>query len=209
MLHTVTDPLSKAQGAVLLTYYNSSTKHSGNVWLLAGIQNAMVHGAHLWSTQPDDESHSNSIKKRLWCSLVLRDRVMSLTGQSPLQIPLETTHQHTDVLGEEDLKEESSGSKVFDAKIKGQLAQVLYFQYQLGFIFAKLSTVLFSSKSVIRLRKFSKEHLEDTLAHIESIESALRKWTKNLKIPCEQFPDPKCMNDPLMVHWGVTHLLYL
>jgi hypothetical protein len=114
-LNAVKYPFSEAQGAVLLTYQSSSFDvHASNPWLSVAIWNAMLVGAHQYHQESNSAKPRTVEKKRLWRSILLRDRIMPLAlRHSP---PISPSHfdLHLEGLDRFDLQDEIAHSKVYD-----------------------------------------------------------------------------------------------
>lgn len=93
------------------------------------IQHAKVAETHHYpsiDTSTPAKRKQQNILKRIWWCCVVRDRVMSLCVRRTIQI----TEAHFDFYGNEplmpgDLEDEFSRSKVYDAKTKRALAEIL------------------------------------------------------------------------------------
>src|SRR5699024_729829 len=76
-LQVESSPSAKAQGAVLLTHHTSSEDPlGGSHWLTQAIENAMMIDAKPFFSNVEDVNPS--LKKRLWWSILLRDRSLCI-----------------------------------------------------------------------------------------------------------------------------------
>ncbi|KAL3490207.1 hypothetical protein BJX62DRAFT_252131 [Aspergillus germanicus] len=146
--------LSTIQGSLLLTHHSSSSDlHAGSLWLSIAIQNAIVYNAlhpsrNLSPTAnaaptPNSSNKQENIKRRIWWSILLRDRIIPLGLRRHPQITPQTMDLTGEScltpLGERDLEDEISCSEVYDAETKRLLARVLGIQCELAVV---LSDVL-------------------------------------------------------------------
>ncbi|CEL08458.1 hypothetical protein ASPCAL11608 [Aspergillus calidoustus] len=143
--------LSTIQGSLLLTHHSSSSDlHAGSLWLSIAIQNAIVYNALHPSPAPSanptaistqgPSTKQENIKRRIWWSILLRDRIIPLGLRRHPQITPQTMDLTGEScltpLGERDLEDEISCSEVYDAETKRLLARVLGIQCELAVVFS-------------------------------------------------------------------------
>lgn len=82
------EPISTAQGALLLSYHPPIRNHNkiNTFWLGIAIQFPKDAGAHHYHTVINISDHQKNALKRLWWCCILRDRIISLGVRRPLQI---------------------------------------------------------------------------------------------------------------------------
>ncbi|CZR58614.1 uncharacterized protein PAC_08506 [Phialocephala subalpina] len=133
---TTSDPMSIAQGAVLLTYYSSDREPLANTsWLRIAIQYAQQERAHLYSQTSNLSSSDRQTRKRLWWCCILRDRILPLGVRRSIQITHNTFSFHSSSpLTSSDLDSELSHSKVYDYDTKRVLNRILEKQVELAII---------------------------------------------------------------------------
>ncbi|KAL3449086.1 hypothetical protein BJX65DRAFT_306627 [Aspergillus insuetus] len=139
--------LSTIQGSLLLTHHSSSSDlHAGSLWLSIAIQNAIVYNAlhpspNTFSTAnptpaPNPSTKKENLKRRIWWSILLCDRIIPLGLRRHPQITPQTMDLTGEScltpLGERDLEDEISCSEVYDAETKRLLARVLGVQCELA-----------------------------------------------------------------------------
>ncbi|KAL4957088.1 hypothetical protein BDW69DRAFT_180972 [Aspergillus filifer] len=134
-------PLCIAQASFLLSHHiPSSDLHAGSLWLSISIQNLLVANA----LDPTADHAAANLQKRIWWSILLRDRILSLGLGRPPQLVIDADRKGTaggepittvlgdSCLGEEDLEEEFDASEVYDPETKKVVAKVLAAQCELA-----------------------------------------------------------------------------
>lgn len=111
-----TRPFAKAQGAVLLTHHTSAEyPRAGGWWLTRAIENATIACA-----QPScAENVKRSLKKRLWWSILLRDRSLCIGLRRQPQLISVDRSELSGWLSEEDF---AGGAMVPGLQPRGQTA---------------------------------------------------------------------------------------
>ncbi|KAL3472501.1 hypothetical protein BJX99DRAFT_262282 [Aspergillus californicus] len=137
-----TEPLSKAQGSVLLSYHvDPDHSQAGDLWLAIAIQNALIIGK-----QPTMHPYilgDEGSTKRLWWSILIRDRCICL-GQR--RQTLLTSTRFTDEnfsFRDVDFANEIDGSKVYDKVSKRLLFENLRQQCKLATLATDIVTSMF------------------------------------------------------------------
>ncbi|KAJ5601229.1 Transcription factor [Penicillium lagena] len=166
-------PSAKAQGAVLLTHHTSADHpQAGSLWLARAIENALIIGA-----QPSmlDEHLRDSLKKRLWWSILLRDRSLCIGLRRRPQITSINLHGWSDWLREEDFAEELHSSRVYDLDAKRLLLQALQEQCRLAVLLTDLVSFIFCPR-VKPTCFLSVEEFHGAMSNIERIRESLIEW---------------------------------
>lgn len=120
--------------SILLSYYCSKPDPLSNTtWLAVAIQHARAINAHLYHRYLAKSKQTRFKLKRIWWSLIIRDRVIALGMRRSLQI----LPSHFDLFSQpplalEDLEDEIHASEVYDAHTKTILCKVLTSQCQLA-----------------------------------------------------------------------------
>ncbi|KAL2817596.1 hypothetical protein BJX63DRAFT_440734 [Aspergillus granulosus] len=172
-------PLAQAQGAILLSHHASAAEpHAGTDWLSRAIQSALT-----LDNSPGPHSPVDSIsKKRLWWSIVLRDRCLSLALHRRTQMPVINPSLGIDTLDEGDFADEIMNSYVYDPPTKRVLAKVLKEHYELALALSDMMPLVYSSHG-IRVASFSKDAFDATLLRVRCVESTLDRWLSTTKLP--------------------------
>lgn len=166
-------PSAKAQGAVLLTHHTSAENpQTGSLWLTRAIENALIIGA-----QPAlvEEHVTDSLKKRLWWSILLRDRSLCIGLRRRPQITSINLHGWSDWLREEEFAEELHSSRVYDLDAKRLLLQALQEQCQLAVLLTDLVSLIFCPR--VKPTCFhSADEFHRLTSNIARIRKSLIEW---------------------------------
>ncbi|OGM49895.1 hypothetical protein ABOM_001521 [Aspergillus bombycis] len=172
-LQAENDAFAKAQGSALLAHHTSAQDpQASSIWLMRAIQNAMVVGC---GPGPGDREINLSMMKRLWWSMVLRDRVLSIGLRRRPQITSVEFNMGANWLTEEDFADEIVNSRVYDPELKIQLFQVLQEQCKLAVLLTDMVALVFSSQGVSS-PSLSLAEFQAVLAAIRRIKRYLTKW---------------------------------
>ncbi|RAQ73039.1 hypothetical protein COH20_007456 [Aspergillus flavus] len=172
-LQAENDAFAKAQGSVLLAHHTSAhDPQASSIWLMRAIQNAMIVGC---GPGPGDQGINLSLMKRLWWSMVLRDRVLSIGLRRRPQITSVEFNMGANWLTEEDFAEEIVSSRVYDPQVKILLFQVLQEQCKLAVLLTDMVALVFSSQGVSS-PSLSLAEFQAVLAAIRRIKRYLTKW---------------------------------
>ncbi|KAE8368893.1 hypothetical protein BDV27DRAFT_166816 [Aspergillus caelatus] len=172
-LQAENDAFAKAQGSVLLAHHTSAhDPQASSIWLMRAIQNAMIVGC---GPGPGDREINLSMMRRLWWSMVLRDRVLSIGLRRRPQITSVEFNMGANWLKEEDFADEIVNSRVYDPQVKIQLFQVLQEQCKLAVLLTDMVALVFSSQGVSS-PSLSLAEFQAVLAAIRRIKRYLTKW---------------------------------
>ncbi|KAI3393263.1 hypothetical protein diail_4522 [Diaporthe ilicicola] len=206
-------PLAVAQATLLLSSWspnpsgNNTRVSSG--WLSTSIHQAKIAGAHRYASLhqaqwPESESqrsrvlkHQNDLKRLWWC-IVLRDRVLSLTFRTCIQI----TRVHFDFdaeahapLGFADLASEIERSRVYNSGTKRSLIEMLAHHIQLMVALTDLLAIVWPLDEV---PQWAKRYGEEEAGKIERCKAQLRSWYQR---STARFPMP---GDGILERPGAT-----
>ncbi|KAL2801554.1 hypothetical protein BJX63DRAFT_438715 [Aspergillus granulosus] len=133
--------LPKAQGAVLLSYYDSPLdSRAGSQWLSAAIQSAMTIQAHRADLEVGKETAEMKGRKRLWTSICLRDCVVALSLRDPLKVvPVTLSYS---------VMEDLESSTVYDPSITKVLAQLFHMNCQLSALLALVISLTYGYEQI-------------------------------------------------------------
>ncbi|KAL1960772.1 hypothetical protein VTO42DRAFT_6602 [Malbranchea cinnamomea] len=203
--------LAKAQGAVLLTYQSSSFEfHAGSLWLTVAIQNAILCGAHVYESKSDKDLDDplRNMKKRLWWSILLRDRILPLGLRRYLQITPENFNLALSPMTEEDLADEIHNSDVYDPETKRLLAAVLRVQCELALTLTSVIMTVYSPNSFGQPRFMTRTDFSRTLKEIADCREYLGQWAKKAKTSLGHVFNSDRVHESVTLYSGLTFLYY-
>lgn len=159
----------KAQGAVLLTHQTSAEEpQAGSIWLMRAIESARLIDA-----QPCYlvENVKKPLKKRLWWSILLRDRSLCIGLRRRAQVHVD----YWEWMKEEDFEEEIQNSQVYDEGTKRQLFHVFQEQCRLAVLLSDLVSLIFAPRTTLSCF-LSVAEFEGLISTIERINRSLTEW---------------------------------
>ncbi|OQE42261.1 hypothetical protein PENCOP_c004G07000 [Penicillium coprophilum] len=167
-----------AQGAVLLTHYTSADDtQSGSLWVTRAIEHAMLVDAEPLSSV---DNVKMSLKKRLWWSILLRDRSLSIGLRRRPQVTSISLHGWSDWLSTEDFEEELHQSRVYDYDTKKSLLKGLQKQCELAVLLTGLLNLAFTQQKTPR-RLLSMIEFQGLLLRTKSIKKSLKEWELSIQ----------------------------
>lgn len=135
----------------------------------------MLVDAHLYhNLRRDDPAHAT--KKRLWWSVLLRDRILPLGLRRHLQISPDQFDLDIDCMDEKDLDDEIHSSQVYNAGTKRSLALILNFQCRLALILTSVVITVYAPNSFTQPKKATEKEFMESLGDISNIKLSLREW---------------------------------
>lgn len=183
-------PLSRAKAAVLLSFHTSAEQPQGaSIWLAeaiqaltaAGIQfNRRVHG--------EERDLEESTQKRLWWSILLRDRALCLGLRRRPQVLFYELRLMASQPTEKDFESEINGSRVYDRKTKRALFMHFQAQCELSSLLTEIVSVVFMTNG-ISLPSLTLEGFENALATISKMKTSLMLWKQNSQLPTVENAD--------------------
>lgn len=179
----------KAQGAILLTHHTSAeAPQAGSLWLTHAIENAVMI-----DSQPSllVESLTQSMKKRIWWSILLRDRSICIGLRRRPQITSINIYGFRDWLSEDDFKEEMQCSRVHNYNTKKQVFTALQEQCGLAALLTDLVSLVFNPAGGAR-RAMTATDFYSQMQSIENIKNSLIEWefqTRSSPEPAKQICD--------------------
>ncbi|EEP76991.1 predicted protein [Uncinocarpus reesii 1704] len=200
--------LSKAQGSVLLTYQSSSVNlHAGSLWLTSAIQNALLLEAHNYHKLDHNDPLRNT-KKRLWWSILLRDRILPLGLRRHLQISRPNFDLSLDYMNEDDMQEEIYCSEVYNVETKRHLTRVLNLQCQLAMVLTGVVTTVYSANGFTQPRPMAKTDLEKSMADIVKFREDLAEWANDAKVAFNPFSGSNNVHESVILYSELTYMYY-
>ncbi|KAJ5688517.1 hypothetical protein N7462_002909 [Penicillium macrosclerotiorum] len=135
-LKAETRPSAKAQGAILLTHHTSAeAPQAGSLWLSRAIEDAMMVDAQPTTNM---DLMDGSMKKRLWWSILLRDRSLGIGLRRHPQVTSNILHGYPEWLREEDFQSEMHHSRVYNYTTKKLIFDAFHEQCQLAVLLTDL-----------------------------------------------------------------------
>ncbi|KAI1964520.1 hypothetical protein LOZ56_006189 [Ophidiomyces ophidiicola] len=202
------DALAKAQGAVLLTYQSSSLNfHAGSLWLNVAIQNALPLEAHNYHELDRNDSYRNT-KKRLWWSILLRDRILPLGLRRPLQVSPLTYDLTLDYMSVEDLQEEIYCSEVYSVETKRHLAGVLNIQCQLVMAITDVLTAVYGANGSKKEQIMTENEFQAKMTDILKLKRNLSLWEQDAKMAFATFSGSDEVHESVVLYSELTYMYY-
>lgn len=122
------NPLFVAQGCLLLS-------HQATTWLAIAIRSAITIGAHRPLKKADPDSNK---KKRLWWSILIRDRAISLALRRSILVQPPLLDTAIQPPCESDFQDEIHHSRVYQPRAKKRFIKMLRAQFKLSLILTEL-----------------------------------------------------------------------
>jgi hypothetical protein len=200
------EPISTAQGALLLSYSPETHNHKVNsFWLSIAIRHAKDANAHAYDSDSALTERERNRRKRLYWCCILRDRILPLGVRRPVFI----TDAHFDFssspLNAKDLENEIGHSKVYDPETKQSLAELIGTLCELAVVLTSVIMII-SPVHEIPIASLSEAELSRSWMLIQRARSDLSHWYNNANV---KFPTPAGLGD---THESVilyTNLMYL
>lgn len=120
------------------------------------------------------ENINPSHKRRLWWSILLRDRSLCIGLRRRPQVPVE----YCDWMTEEDFADELLHSRVYDEGQKRRLLGALLEQCELAVLLSDLVSLVFAPRVRFPAGFLSEEQFDGLMGMIARIRSALLEWEK-------------------------------
>lgn len=174
-LHAEDRPHPQAQGSVLLTLHTSANEPQiSSLWLTRAIQNAMIIGCQPGPIEDIDQS----LKKRLWWSIILRDRSLCLGLRRRPQVTSFDMGMVAELPDEDDFADEIHSSPVYSPEVKRMMLKVLQEQCRLAVLLSEMITFVFASHG-IAAPSLTLEQFQEELAKIARTKTAMQRWEAN------------------------------
>ncbi|KAJ6095170.1 hypothetical protein N7467_002683 [Penicillium canescens] len=179
---------ANAQGAVLLTHYTSAEDpRAGSQWLARAIENTIRIDAQpsVWPERVEE-----SLKRRLWWSILLRDQSICIGLRRRPQITSSTFFGRNDLPSIKDFEEELHNSLVYDYETKQSLLVAFRRQCELAALLTNLSSLVFDT-SQTRKPFLSFIEFQSLMSNIKTIKRSLSNWEESVQsvIPRGRTPE--------------------
>jgi hypothetical protein len=155
--------------------------HTGSPWLSVAIHNAMLVGAHQYHQHPNRSNLQVVAKKRLWWSILLRDRIMPLALRRSPQIHDSNFDLSLDGLHQIDLQDEVQSSAVYDTRTKLLLLTVLFCQCQLALVLTRVLMICYNVKPPTQSKVLAEDQFVREAADITMAKGELATWFENTR----------------------------
>ncbi|KAJ1708655.1 hypothetical protein NYO67_9217 [Aspergillus flavus] len=195
-------PLERAQGALLLSYQASpDDPQIGSLLLANAIQNALILGK---PPKPSINVERSTIK-RLWWSVLLRDRWISLALRRRSQLTPKDFDVENNPLEEADFGKEIQESKVYDVHTKRILFTALQQQCRLAIIITDMVSLIFSSCDGFPMGLPSKE-FPACMSRAMKTRNRLRQWETETRYALSTAPSE--VHHSVMSFIKMTYVYY-
>lgn len=156
------------------------------------------------------ENVKGSIKKRLWWSILLRDRSLCIGLRRRPQLPTISQSEYCDWLTEDDFEDEMQHSRVYDYDAKRSLLHALQDQCHLAVALSDLVSLVFAPR-VLPSCFLSAEQFDELMSTIERIRLSLVEWeTKTRSTKPTATTDPAAILSNLScMYFQYVHLPFL
>ncbi|KAL4789285.1 hypothetical protein BDV19DRAFT_397190 [Aspergillus venezuelensis] len=203
-LRAESSPLNKAQGAVLLSHQVSpDDPQTGSLWLVYATQNTVILGQQPVSFAGDLR---NSMTKRLWWSILLRDRCLCLGLRRRTQLTSKHFNAETSYFEEADFADEIAHSYVYDSDSKRILFEALQHQCRLAVVMSDMASFMFTSNGVSS-PSLSFKGFQSHRCEIKRLRNELLHWERRFSPP-QTLPNGNVLLSPIMTFIKVTYMYY-
>lgn len=152
--------------------------HAASLWLTQAINATTTAISQSGNRVRSDLGDTKSMQSRLWWSILLRDRSLSLGLRRKSQILSFELTMRPDLPNEESFQDEIYESQVYDSRTKRILLTVFREQCQLAVILTKMLSIVFGTHR-LSFPILSHESFHDRLAVISTIKTSLASWEKD------------------------------
>lgn len=194
----------QTQAAVLLSLHTSADEpQAGSLWLTRAIQAAMIVGCKPGSYEDVDLS----VKKRLWWSIILRDRSLCLGLRRRPQVTSIDFGMEVEPLEEVDFVQEIHKALVYSSSTKRMLFMALQEQCRLAVLLTEMVSFVFASHG-LSAPNLSLDDFRKSLAKIDRVKESMRQWEICSKIAAslqDDLPEPVT----LFIHFTLMYYQYV
>ena len=189
--------------------YQSSliVPHGGTLWVTVAVQNAIFLGSHLYRELPHHDPN-RAMKKRLWWSVLLRDRIMPLGLRRHVQIDPQHFDLDLDCIEESDLQDEIYNSQVYNPRTKRSLALILNHQCRLALVLTDVITTVYSPNSFSQPRYSTEQEFLASLDRMQEIKSKLQAWKETAKVALNSSSCSDGAHESVTLYRDLTFIYY-
>jgi len=177
-----TNPISIAQGALLLAYHTAASNvlKSNTFWLEAAIRSAMSDNAHLYYSDPTQSEMKRNKRKRLWWCCIIRDRILPLGVRRALVITFEHFAFDKFPMIIEDFQDEIDHSRVYDSETKRKHADLFVMQCQLAIALTDTISTIYPLQQTPATCLANLECHSKSLSSIAKCKAQLSSWYQRM-----------------------------
>ncbi|KAL4736096.1 hypothetical protein BDV11DRAFT_211539 [Aspergillus similis] len=180
-LQSAETPLVRARAALLLAFHTSSSEPlDASRWFTHAIHAATEATLNLEAQEIVTEEE-RSKHNRLWWSIVLRDRSLSLGLRRRPQISLLKLGMIRDNPEEKAFEDEIMGSQVYDPVIKRELFKIFRAEYQLAVPLTEMVSLVFGMHGISQ-PSLSVQRFYETLEILGRIKISLQLWKEQSQL---------------------------
>lgn len=153
------------------------------------------------------ENVSDSLKKRLWWSMLLRDRSLCIGLRRRPQITSINIHGCRECLTEDDFEDEMKHSPFYNYEDKQHLLAALREQCNLAVLLTDLVSLIFSPRVPLTMSSTTTEEFSAMTSAIGNINKSLIQWEAQAQHP----PNPSASlkaHDPCAALKNLTFMYY-
>lgn len=166
------EPVARTQAGILLSHHASAAEpRAGSDWLTLAIQSA-----HIIDRLPEFSPTVDPMqKKRLWWSIILRDRYLCLILHRRTQVPEIPPGLALDSFDEGVFAREIGNSLVYDPETKAILMKILKEYYELALALSDMMPLVYASHGINTV-SLSRDACRDRLTMVKRVKRPLEKW---------------------------------
>lgn len=153
------------------------------------------------------EDFSKSMKKRLWWSILIRDRSLCIGLRRRPQVTSINMHGCHEWLTREDFEDELYHSPIYNTAAKERLLAALEEQCQLAVLLTDLVSLIFTPRMTSATSSTSTEAFGALMTTIENIKGSLMRWETQAQPPSSPNVKPE-NHDPAATLKNLTFMYY-
>lgn len=198
--------MSRARAAVLLSFYTSPEQPLGaSMWLDESIRALRAAGLQSCVQGRGEERAAEEMaQRRIWWSILLRDRSLCLGLRRPPQIVFSDLRLMSSRPAEEDFEAEIGGSQVYDPTTKRALFVAFQDQCELASLLTEIVSVIFMTHG-ISIPSLPPEPFKRALAAISKMKTSLGLWKQGSRL---SVPESANTHDAVIRFSHTTFMYY-
>lgn len=139
----------------------------------------MLIGAHKYQKHRDSGDAIGTAKRRLWWSIVLRDRIMPLALRRTPQINYSNFDLDLDSLNQFDLQSDIECLGVYDRSTKLMLLKVLQAQCQLALVLTRVLMICYNFGLFAEPKSLTEQQFLQEISEINLAKADLERWSES------------------------------
>jgi hypothetical protein len=174
-LETEKDPLTLAQGCLLLTLWSprDDDKQTDTWWLTNAVHYARTAQVH-HNRRPDRPQSADELAlKRTWWACIVRDRIMSLGLHRPVLITRDIFDFETHSLTVDDIIGDPAGPSVHDSRLRRVITILTTSLCELCALLTDIPSLVNASKATFRA---SAEYRGQFSSSVQCIRESIQTW---------------------------------